>query len=197
MFVVIGSTTADVLVTSQESLTSSGSDGFRASNLVFTDTPIRLSMGGNGGNSAFVLAGLGLPTALCGSVGKDRLGNALVDWLESRDVNLDAMTRSDTYATSTSVILSSDVANQFVFHHLGATASIGSENLPDRLIDEADVLLATSYPIVPNMRAGGFARALARAHRSGAITALDIGPSIGEPVTLDEITPLLPVTHYL
>ena len=197
MFVVIGSTTADLLVVSPESLTGSAKDGFQAGNLVFTDTPTRLSMGGNGGNSAYVFAGLGLPTALCSSVGQEALGNTLVDWLEARGVNLDGLTRSDTHATSTSVILMTDASNQFVFHHLGATACIRSEDLPKSLIDEADVLLATSYPIVPNMRAGGFARAIARAHRSGAITALDIGPSIGDPVTLDEIIPLLPVTHYL
>ena len=197
MFVIIGSTTADLLVLSQESVSNLGGEGFQTSNVVFTDTPLRFLMGGNGGNSAYVLAGLGVPTTLCSSVGQDPLGNALVDWLEARNVNLDGLPRSDRHATSTSVILTTDAANQVVFHHPGANAHIRPDDMPDSLIAEADVLLATSFSLIPSMRAGGFARALARTHQAGGITALDIGPAIGDPVTLDEIIPLLPVTHYL
>jgi ribokinase len=47
------------------------------------------------------------------------------------------------------------------------------------------------------MRAGGFAQALALTHQAGGLTALDIGPAIGEPVTLAELAPLLPQTDYL
>ena len=197
MFVVIGSTTADLLVLSQAPLAIPGGEGFQASNLVFTDTPLRFSLGGNGGNSAYALAGLGVPVALCSSVGQDALGKTLAAWLEARNVNLDGLTRSDTDATSTSVVLMSDAANQIVFHHRGANAGVRLEQMPDGLITDADVLLATSYPLLPHLRAGGFARALARVDESGGITALDIGPAIGDPVTLDEITPLLPMTRYL
>ena len=196
MFVVIGSTTADLLVLSQEPLANPGGEGFQASNLVFTGTPLSFSMGANGGNSAYVLAGLGVPTALCSAVGQDALGKTLADWLETRGVNLDGLTRSDTRATSTSVILMSDADNQVVFHHRGANTGVRLEHMSDSLIAEADVLLATSFPLLPEMRAGGFAQALTRAHESGAITALDIGPAIGDPVTMDEIIPLLRVTSY-
>jgi sugar/nucleoside kinase (ribokinase family) len=197
MFVIIGTTTADLLILSQEPLANAGGEGFQTSNLVFTDTPLRFLMGGNGGNSAYVLAGLGVSTALCSSVGRDPLGDTLVGWLETRGVNLDGLTRSDTQGTSTSVILMTDAANQVVFHHLGATAHIRLEDMPDDLIAEADVLLATSFSLIPNMRTGGYYQAIARTHQAGGITALDIGPAIGDPVTLDEIIPLLPVTHYL
>ena len=61
MFLVIGSVTADVLVQSDAPLPQLGDDGFRSSNLVFTDAPLTILLGGNGGNSAFVLAGLGAP----------------------------------------------------------------------------------------------------------------------------------------
>ncbi|UCG86890.1 MAG: carbohydrate kinase family protein, partial [Gemmatimonadota bacterium] len=86
---------------------------------------------------------------------------------------------------------------QVVFHHRGANAGVRLEQMPDSLMDRAEVLLATSYPLIPDMPAGGFARALARVDESGGITALDIGPAIGDPVTLDEIAPLLPVTRFL
>jgi sugar/nucleoside kinase (ribokinase family) len=47
------------------------------------------------------------------------------------------------------------------------------------------------------MRGGGFAAALGKAHASGAVTGLDIGPAIGVPAALDEIVPLLPYTQFL
>jgi sugar/nucleoside kinase (ribokinase family) len=197
MFVVIGTVTADLLVQSDTPLSNRGGDGFRSSNLVFTDAPLAITMGGNGGNSAYVLAGLGVPTALCGAVGQDILGDTLGKWLETKGVDLRGLTRSPTHATSTSTIIMTDAANQVVFHHLGSSAEASVEAIPDTLLAGADALLATSFPIMPRLRNGGFAQALARVREAGGITALDIGPAIGAPVTLDELTPLLPMVNYL
>ncbi len=78
MFVIIGSTTADLFIfyrQSDDNRDQFGDDGFRASNLVFCDDPPQMLMGGNGGCSAYVLAGLGVPTALCSAVGRDPFGD--------------------------------------------------------------------------------------------------------------------------
>lgn len=197
MFVIIGTTTADLLVPSRGSLADRGADGFTAENVALADTPARLALGGNGAISAYVAAGLGVPTALCSAVGSDTLGDTLVAWLEARGARLDGLIRSDTRSTSTSVILMSDAANQFVVHHRGSNLGIRFEDIPASLLAGAEVMLASSFPIIPEMRAGGFARALSVVRRSGGITALDIGPAIGEPVTLAEVSPLLPVVDYL
>ncbi len=197
MFVIIGTTTADVFVPSKSPSGQRIDEGFRSSNVVFTEAPPRLSMGGNGGNSAYVSAALGMRTALFSAVGNDTFGKTLMAWLEARGVYLDGVTRSDTHATSTSTIFSSDAARQVVFHHLGASALIRPEDVPEKLLAEARVLLATSYSLVPGLRSGGFVKALRRTEDAGGITALDIGPAIGKPVTLDEVLSLLPHTHYL
>ena len=196
MFVVIGTVTADLLVTSETSPLSLSGDGFRSSNLVFTENPVTLSMGGNGGNSAYVLAGLGVPTALCGAIGRDLLGDALVGWLSERKIDLSGLHRSATHATSSSTVIMSAADNQVVYHHLGSSTQANYAAMPEMLFKSADVLLASSYPILPQMRAGGFAQALIQVKKSGGITALDIGPAIGEPVTLEEIIPLLPSLDY-
>ena len=174
-----------------------GADGFTAGNVIYTDTPARVVVGGNGANSAYVMAGLGVPTTLCSAVGRDVLGDTLLGWLRARGVLLDGVARLGTHATSTSAILMTDAATQVVFYHPGATAETRLDDVPATVLGEAEVLLASSYPLLPRMRAGGFARALAEVHRAGGITALDIGPAIGTPVTLDEIVPLLPTVDYL
>jgi len=197
MFVIIGTTTADLYIPIQGPAVRPSAEGFRSSNVVFTDAPPRLLMGGNGANSAYVLGALGVPTALCSAVGEDTFGHTLSAWLQARGVYLDGLARSDTHATSSSVILSSDVTSQVVFHHLGASARIRPEEIPEQVLAEAPLLLATSYSLVPGLRRGGFAKVLGRTDEAGGITALDIGPAIGDPVTLDEVEPLLPHTQYL
>lgn len=197
MFVVIGSVTADLLVQSDARLSNLGGDGFRSGNLVFTDTPLAITMGGNGGNSAYVLAGLGVPTALCGAVGQDLLGDTLASWLATRKIDLSGLTRCPGHATSTSTIIMSDAANQVAYHHLGSSSQAQIDAMPRALFDRADTLLVSSFPIMAKMRDGGFARALAHVHSSGGITALDVGPAIGKPVTLAELGPLLLTVDYL
>ncbi len=197
MFVIIGSVTADLFILSREPFAAAGSDGFRAGNLVFTEQPLKILMGGNGGNSAYVLAGLGAPTALGGMVGQDTLGDFLVEQLKARQVNLDGLQRNDTHATSTSTIIMTDAANQVVFHHLGGTSHTRFETLPESLFSRAEALLCASAPIMTGMRGDGFARALAATHRAGGITAMDIGPAIGEPLTVEELLPLFPQLDYL
>jgi sugar/nucleoside kinase (ribokinase family) len=198
MFVTIGTTTADLFVFSSTSLADlSGGDGFRASNLIFTEQPLTMLMGGNGGNSAYVWASLGLPVGLGSAVGQDPFGQILVAWLEARRVELAGLWRSPDQATSSSTIIASHASAQVVFHHLGSTQEINLAHIPEWLLSQAEVLLATSFTIVPQMRAGGFAQALAITRRAGGLTALDIGPAIGAPVTMAELQPLLPQVDYL
>ena len=53
MFVVIGTTTLDLIVRGLPFETELG-DGFQAGNLVFTEQPVQLLLGGNGGNSCLL-----------------------------------------------------------------------------------------------------------------------------------------------
>jgi 2-dehydro-3-deoxygluconokinase len=197
MIVIIGTTTADLFIFSRQPYNKLGGDGFRAGNLEFCDEPPLMLMGGNGGCSAYVLAGLGMPTALCSAVGRDHRGEKLIGWLKARNVNLEAVFLSETQATSTSTIIMSDAAHQVVFHHLGATRDIRCDQIPPELMSTAKVLLATSYALIPAMRAGGLQQTLAAARKAGVICAVDIGPAIGDPVYLKELQPLLPLIDYL
>lgn len=197
MFVIVGSVTADLLLFSEKLPANLAGDGFQASNLVFTDRPLTILMGGNGGNSAYVLGRLGQPTALFGAVGQDPLGDMLRQWLEAAGVDTRGLLRSSSHATSTSTIITSDPSRQAVFHHLGSTAQVDLTQMPADLFSQAEVLLCSSYHLMPKMRAGGFARVLNRAHRRGVRTALDIGPALGELVTVPELSPLFPDLDFL
>ena len=196
MFIVLGTVTADIFVRAGAVSGETDSDGFTSENLLFTQEPVQIAMGGNGGNSAYVLAGLGARTALCGAVGRDLLGDTLVDWLNKRKIDLAGLLRSTSHATSSSTILMRDFESQVVYHHVGSSAAADFAQMPADLFAQADVLLAASFPILAKLRAGGFAQALERVRMAGGITALDIGPAIGPPVRSEELLPILPLTDY-
>ncbi|WP_420641218.1 carbohydrate kinase family protein [Candidatus Leptofilum sp.] len=196
MFVVIGTTTADIFVRGMPTFAGLG-DGFQANNLVFCDKPLLIIVGGNGANSAYVLGRLDVETALCSTIGQDELGDWLAQKLLTQNVRLEGLLRHPNRATSSSTILLDNAENQSVFHHLGASETLALTPIHESLLARAAVLLCSSYTLLPHMRSGGFSRALRLAHEAGGITALDIGPAIGEPVTTSEIKSLFPQLDYL
>jgi len=197
MHIVVGSITLDLFIAGIAALPTAGDDGFRANNLVFCDQPLAPILGGNGACCAYALAGLGASTALCGAVGQDELGRVMSDWLAARNIELSSLTRSAEHGTSTSTVLMTESDQQVVFHHVGANAITSLDALPDRSLRNASTLLLASYPLLTAMRPDGFAAALRTVRANGGITALDIGPAIGQPARLDELKPMLPDVAYL
>lgn len=171
-------------------------DEFTTSSLVFCDDALRLVLGGNGANCAYTLAGLGAAVALFSAVGVDELGRLVTERLRDRGVDLQGLVRSEQRATAYTTIISDRAQNRLAFHHPGALAGYSVADIPSDLLAKADVVLAASYPILPQLRPAGFTQILGAAHRRGALTALDIGPAVGEPARLAELTPLLSTVDY-
>jgi sugar/nucleoside kinase (ribokinase family) len=197
MFLIIGTANVDLIVSGFERMPVVMGDEFTTSSLVFCDEPLGLVLGGNGANCAYVLAGLGVSTALCSAVGQDQLGQIVRGWLAARGVNLAGFVHHPQRATAYTTIVSDRVLNRLAFHHPGALAAYTQADVPVDLLASSEVVLATSYTIMPQLRPAGFTQILAAARQRGAITALDIGPAIGHPAVTEELAPLLPHTDYL
>jgi sugar/nucleoside kinase (ribokinase family) len=197
MFVIIGTANIDLIVSGFDQMPVVMGDEFTTSSLVFCDEPLQMLLGGNGANCAYVLAGLGAATTLCSAIGNDPLGRLVHDWLTTQGVDCRALLRHPSHATAFTTIVSDRVRNRLAFHHPGALAAYSSADLPPTLLHEANVFLVTGYTILPRFRPAGFAQMLAAARQAGAITALDIGPAIGQPAQIDELGPLLPGLDFL
>jgi ribokinase len=197
MFVVIGTATVDLLVSGLRHMPDFGGDEFTVDNLAFCDRPLNLVVGGNGANSAYVLARLGAPVTLCSAVGRDPLGDIMLNWLVEAGVDTGSVLRSQRAATSTTTVIMDESLNRVSFHHPGAYLDLTPAQVPAHIFASASALLVTSYPIFSAWRPDGFGWALALAHQRGALTALDVGPAIGRPATLAELQPLLPDVDYL
>ncbi len=197
MIVVIGSSTVDFFVSGLEHIPSFGGDEFHSDNLTYCNQPLKIVLGGNGANSAYVLATLGAKVRLSSVVGNDEAGKMVSDWLAEQKVTLHALKRSTNHATATNTIITDDTLNRISFFHAGASDHFQVDDLPLKLLQGARVVLLTGYTLFPQLRTDGYLSILSTARQTGAITALDIGPAIAQPVGMVELAPLLPTIDYL
>ncbi len=196
MFLIIGSTTLDLVNRDIRHMPTLRGDEFTVDSLVFCDEPLQMLLGGNGAIAAYALARLGAPVGLGSAIGQDAAGDLLHAWLHDTGVETRGLLRHPTAATSTTTLISDQARNRLAFHHAGASHAYAPADLPVGLLGQTKVLLVAAFTLFRHWRAQGFAQLLAQAKAQGAITALDIGPAIGQPVTLAEIAPSLPQVDY-
>lgn len=196
MFLVIGTTTLDLVHSGIAQMPTVRGDEFTTDSLVFCQEPLQMLLGGNGGIAAYALARLGAPVALGSAIGNDPSGDLLQSWLCAAGVDTSGLLRHPTAATSTTTVVSDQSRNRLAFHHAGSSHHYAPTDLPPALLARAEVVLLSAFTLFRQWRPQGFAQTLAQAKAQGAITALDIGPAIGQPVTLAEIAFLLPHVDY-
>ncbi|NPV68345.1 MAG: carbohydrate kinase family protein [Anaerolineae bacterium] len=196
MFVVIGTTTADLFISGVERMPRFDGDEFTTSSLSFCRQPLTIALGGNGANSAYVLRTLGAPVRLCSGTGTNEIGTLMTGWLAARGVDLSAFLRREDGTASTTTVID-DRLNRLSFYYPGLFSTYSAADLPPSWLDGAHTLLITGYPLLPGFHGGGFAAILQTARARGVITALDIGPAVDHSATLPALTPLLPLVDIL
>lgn len=196
MFTVIGTTNVDLLIDAPARPRGDG-DEFTTDSLVFCDAPLRTTLGGNGGNSAYVLARLGVTVRLGSAIGRDPMGDLVEGWLAAAGVDRSALVRHPEAATATTTIVTDAAHNRSSYHHRGPLATFGPEDLPPEAFAHTDGLLLSSYPLLLGWEAASLARLFGALRRRGALTALDIGPAVEPPARLRELSGALPDVDLL
>lgn len=196
MFACVGITTVDLFNSGIERMPEFGGDEFTVNNLAFCTNPLQLVLGGNGAITAFVLARLGAHATLCSAIGRDQLGNLANGWLDDAGVHVDELIRSTVSATATTTVMTDEALNRVSFHHPGASLVYEPGDLSDAILQRANMLLLSSFTLLPKWRPAGFAAVANAAHGAGVITLLDIGPAIGQVAELTELESLLPAIDF-
>lgn len=196
MFLIFGTTTLDIFNSGIQKMPRFEGDEFTVDSLAFCERPLRMSLGGNGAVTSFVLGKLGANVALCSAIGQDQPGEILTGWLQPANVDLRGLVRKQNAATSTTTVVSDRERNRVSFHHAGASYAYAPDDLPAELLNQATAVLFSSLTLFPAWRSRGVTELMTEAKRKGALTALDIGPAIGQPILLDELTELLPCVDY-
>lgn len=193
MITVLGTTTADLIITGVGGLPTFDGDEFTASSLVYCDNPLNVTLGGNGANTAYVLGGLGLNVALGSAIGRDELGNLLLGWLnQNPTIDLTGLLRLDTHASPSTTTVMDARRNRMSFYHPGAAHHVGVVDLPERILSGADLVLLSGPSLLPGV---DLPTLFNTAH--SATTLIDIGPAIGTPPTFTSLRPVLPKVNGL
>ena len=197
MFLVTGNTNVDLFISGFNELPSVDGDEFTNTSLIFTSRPLVASIGGNGGNLAYMLGNFRVPTALCSAIGQDVMGELVIGWLKSKGVTLDALARYADDGTPTNTIITDGHHNRLSFYYGQPTFRYTLDQIPQALIDRAEGVAISAYSLFTQLRGEGYRHLLETVHSRGGVTAVDIGPALLEPARIDELRPLLPLIDYL
>lgn len=132
-------------------------------------------MGGNGANTSYTLARLGVPTRLVSAVGRDAFGDRLVALLGSAGVETHWIARSDQPTPATVALIREDGARALL-HRPGVSREAfhtGLELAPALRVGCSHFHLANPFAL-PGLRPHG-ADLLRRARAAGLGTSLDTG----------------------
>jgi sugar/nucleoside kinase (ribokinase family) len=132
---------------------------------------IEQHLGGNGANTSYTLATLGVPVRLRGAVGMDDFGDRVLGRLRSAGVNLEEVERMELPTARTVVLVAPDGSRSFL-HAPGVSREVFS--LPGEFGTPPGHFHLANIFSLPNMRRTG-AETLARANSVGWTTSLDTG----------------------
>jgi sugar/nucleoside kinase (ribokinase family) len=195
MFVIIGTTTVDMFISGLDTMPRLNGDEFTTASLAYYDNPMTVTLGGNGANSAYVLASLDVPVALCSATGQDHLGDMVCGWLNDNNVDLRGFLRKEN-GTAITTAITDRCQDRLSFYYPGYFPQYTVDQIPKELLKNASVLLINGYALLPGLQNDDFVRLLSSAKQAGAITAMDVGPALGDPPTLAHLTALFPYLDY-
>jgi sugar/nucleoside kinase (ribokinase family) len=168
-------------------------DTFHWGTTTWVDT-IQENIGGNGGNTSTALAVLGVPVRLYGTVGSDRQGEFILDFLSERGVDTSCIERSEKPTTCT-VALVHPSGDRLFLHRVGSSTDVNGDAVRfDDGPEFSHFHLANLFALpVVRLQAGDM---LARAKARGLSTSLDTGwDARGRWV--EDVRPCLPHTDLL
>ena len=130
-------------------------------------------MGGNGSNTSYTLAMMGVPVRLLGMVGNDDFGEWIVAILKRAGVDLSALGRSRAPTTATTCLIDSKGERMFL-HRLGSSREAFAEPIDFEAAARDGIShyhMANPFAL-PNLRRDP-AAALRRARQAGLTTSFD------------------------
>ena len=156
---------------------------------------IRITPAGSAGGTAVVLAKLGATVRSAGAIGRDALGDVMIDLLGRYGVETSLLVRREGVQTSASVLPIRPDGSRPAFHVIGANASYTSADAPWEEIAAASHLHLGAPEFMGGQEA---ARILSFARERGVVTSVDIlAPGDQVRAARDWIAPAFAHVDYL
>jgi sugar/nucleoside kinase (ribokinase family) len=133
---------------------------------------VQLATGGCALSTATALVRLGTPTALCGCVGRDLLGEVMRREAEARGIGTEHLRTADGL-TSASVVLDASDGERTFLHNPGASAALTAADIEGALAAGPRWLHIGGALVLPALDGEPLAGVLAGARERGIVTSLD------------------------
>lgn len=179
----IGSVTTDVIVTPADTIPTPGT--LRAVESVSTH------VGGCAANAASDLAKLGVPVLLSCKVGKDSFGDFVYATAKAVGADVRGVVRDETVSTTVSIVCVSSTGERSFMYNPGSTSAFGIEDVPDALLEEADIVFVAGAMLLTAFDGEPCARLMQKARAMGKYTVMDTAWDF-EDVWLPKVEAVLP-----
>jgi sugar/nucleoside kinase (ribokinase family) len=133
---------------------------------------VELATGGCALSTATALARLGTPTALCGCVGDDLLGDVMRREAEARDIGTEGL-RTCSALTSASVVLDRSDGERSFLHNPGASTELRPDDIERALEAGPRWLHIGGALVMPSLDGEPLAEVLGGARERGILTSVD------------------------
>ena len=151
------------------------------------------SVGGNGANTSYALARLGVPVSLTGVIGSDAPGDKILAELASVGVDVSRIRRVDQPTTSTVCVVHPS-GDRLFLHRVGSSTAVEAADVQFNGLTASHFHLANPFAL-PNVR-HKVGSLMQRAKAAGLTTSLDTGWD-ARGRWIEDIGPALPHTDLL
>ena len=156
---------------------------------------IRITVAGTAAGTSIDMAKLGLDVMAMGALGKDELGNFVVNTMQSYGIDTARLRRKDGVQTSATMLPIRPNGDRPALHVPGANGELTWGDLDLDAIARADFLHMGGTSLMPKFDGEPTVRVLRYAKEHGVTTTFDL-VAIDRPDLLELIEPCLPYIDY-
>lgn len=160
---------------------------------VFLDE-FTLAVSGAAGTAAIAAAKMGLRTLALGGVGKDLMGDWVVERIASFGVDVSRFQRIEGVPTSSSIVLTREDGSRPALHLRGATAAFAIDTADFDAVTDARIFHLGGVGLMDRMDGAANAALAAHARARGCIVTVDVFAV--SPEDMPDIEAVLPHTDY-
>lgn len=156
---------------------------------------IRITVAGTAAGTSVDLAKLGVHVIAMGALGKDELGNFVVNTMDHYGIDTKHLKRKDGVQTSATMLPIRPNGERPALHVQGANGELTFDDVDLNVIASADILHMGGTSLMPKFDGEPTVRVLKFAKEHGVTTTFDL-VALNRPDLLDLIEPCLPYVDY-
>lgn len=163
-------------------------------NLAILDE-IRITVAGTAAGTSVDLAKLGADVWAIGAIGRDELGNFVLDTMNRYGIHTEGLVRKSTVQTSSTMLPIRPNGERPALHVPGANAEFTIEDIDFSLIEDADYLHIGGTPLMSKFEGKPMSEVFKYAQEHGVTTTYDL-LAMDIPKLLEMVETCLPYVDY-